>query len=375
LTDVGPTVRARVFYEPGQPLVEEELRLAGLRDDLVRVRLHASGVCGSDLHVVDGDWTLAGPLVLGHEGAGTVEEVGPGVTDVGPGDRVVLSWFAPCRRCRNCARGRAWLCRNTRSLENTLPDGTTGFLSPEGAPVPAFLGLGTFAEETVVPESAAVTIPEGVPFPVAALIGCAVTTGVGAVVNTAQARPGDSAVVLGCGGVGQAMLLGLGLVGADPVIAVDLSDERLALAHELGATHALRGDDPDLGDHIQSITGGGADHAFEAIGNPSTIEALPGLVCRGGQAVIVGMPAEGVTVPLDPFDLADGGKRVLGCNYGSSVPSVDFPKIARLYDSGLLPLDRLVGRTTTLDAVNGALDDLRRAVGLRTVIEYEGGDS
>ncbi|MGH3144960.1 MAG: alcohol dehydrogenase catalytic domain-containing protein [Rubrobacter sp.] len=362
-----------VFYEAGKPFVEEELRLTDLRDDLVRVRLRASGVCGSDLHVVNGDWTAEGPLVLGHEGAGTVEEVGSGVRDVSPGDRVVLSWFAPCRRCQNCARGRSWLCQNTRALDHTLPDGTRAFLSTDGEPVSAFLGLGTFAERTVVPESAAVKVPESVPFPVAALIGCAVTTGVGAVVNTARVGPGESAVVLGCGGVGQAVLLGLGLVGADPVVAVDLSDERLALARELGATHALRGDDPDLGDHVRSVTGGGADHAFEAIGNPSTIEALPGLVCLGGQAVIVGMPAEGVTVPLDPFDLVDGGKRILGCNYGSSVPSVDFPKIARLYTVGQLPLDRLVGQTATLDAVDGALDDLRRAAGLRTVIEYGDG--
>jgi len=370
LRERDQTVRAKVFNAPNEALGDEELHLAEVRDDLVRVRLRASGVCGSDLHVADGDWTAQGPLVLGHEGAGIVDNVGPDVKDLRPGDRVVLSWFAPCRRCRNCARGRAWLCQNTKSLENTLPDGTTSFMTSDGAPVPAFLGLGTFAEATVVPESAAVAIPEEVPFPVAALIGCAVTTGVGAVVNTARVRPGDSAVVIGCGGVGQAILLGLGLVGADPVVAVDLSDERLALARELGATHALRGEDPDLVEHVRSVTGEGADHAFEAIGRAATIGMLPSLICRGGQAVIVGMPAEGVTVPLDPFDLADGGKRVLGCNYGSSVPSVDFPKLARLYASGRLPLDRLVGRTITLDAVDGALDDLRRASGLRTVIEY-----
>ena len=373
MTATPQTVRARIFYTPGEALADGELRLAKVRDDLVRVRLRASGVCGSDLHVADGDWTVQGPLVLGHEGSGIVEDVGPGVRDVRPGDRVVLSWFAPCRRCRNCAGGRVWLCQNTRSLENTLPDGTTSFVSSAGTPVPAFLGLGTFSEATVVPESAAVKIPDEVPFSVAALIGCAVTSGVGAVVNTAQVRPGDSAVVVGCGGVGQAILLGLGLVGADPIVAVDLSDERLALARELGATHALRGDDSGFGDHVSSITGGGADHAFEAIGRAATIEMLPSLVRRGGQAVIVGMPAEGVTVPLDPFDLADGGKRILGCNYGSSVPSVDFPRLARLYASGRLPLDCLVGRTTTLDVVDGALDDLRRAAGLRTIIRYEDG--
>jgi S-(hydroxymethyl)glutathione dehydrogenase/alcohol dehydrogenase len=213
-----------------------------------------------------------------------------------------------------------------------------------------------------------VPIPTDVPFPVAALIGCAVTTGVGAVTNTARVRPGDTSVVLGCGGVGQSILLGLGLVGADTIIAVDLSDERLALAREFGAAHTLRGDDPDLNDHIHAITGGGADHAFEAIGAPATIEMLPRLIGRGGQAVVVGMTPEGVRVDFDPFDLADQGKRILGCNYGSSVPSVDFPRLAHLYASGRLPLDRLVGRTVALDAVNEALEGLRRAVGLRTVI-------
>lgn len=290
----GYIVSATVFTRPNEPLGTEELRLTEMRDNLVRVRLRASGVCHSDLHVAAGEWTADGPLVLGHEGAGVVEAVGSGVRDIRPGDHVILSWFAPCRRCEYCARGEAWLCTGTRALDHVLPDGTTCFRRRDGTPVRAFLGLGTFAEATVVPESAVVSISRDIPFPVAALIGCAVTTGVGAVINTARVRPGDTAVVLGCGGVGQAILLGLNLVGANTIIAVDLSDERLALAGELGATHLLRGDDPDLAGQIHVITGGGADHAFEAIGSPVTIELLPQLVGRGGQAVVVGMPAEGV---------------------------------------------------------------------------------
>ena len=371
--DTVEAVEARVFSRPGEPLAAEELRLTGVRDDLVLVRLRASGVCHSDLHAVDGDWTVEGPVVLGHDGAGVVEAVGPDVKDVRPGDHVVLSWFAPCRRCGQCARGRAWLCTGARSLENALPDGTATFTRKDGAPVSAYLGLGTFAGATVVPESAAVRVPDGVPFPVAALIGCAVTTGVGAVTNTARVRPGESAVVLGCGGVGQAIVLGLGLAGADPIVAVDLSEERLDLARDLGATHVLRGDDRDLVEHALSITGGGADHAFEAIGLPATLETLPTLVGPGGRAVIVGMPAEGVRTGFDPYDLADAGKSILGCNYGNSVPSVNFPRLARLYASGRLPLDLLVGRIADLDAVDGALEDLRRAAGLRTIIEYGDG--
>lgn len=339
-----------------------------LAGDLVRVRVLASGVCRSDLHAIDGGWTTPLPFVPGHEGAGVVEEVGPAVRGLAPGDRVVLVWQAPCRRCRHCAAGRPWLCTGSHSLRHLLPDETATFSAGE-EPVHAYLGLGTFAERTVVPEAAAVRIDERVPAPVAALIGCAVTTGIGAVLNTARVRPGEGAVVLGCGGVGQSVLLGLRLVGADPVIAVDTAPGRREQARELGASHVLSGDDPDLVATVAGLTDGGADHAFEAIGRGATIELLPALIGRGGQGVIVGMPPEGVTITVDPFDLADQGKRLLGCNYGSSVPAVDFPRLARLFLDGRLPLDRLVGRRAPLTEANRALEDLRQAAGLRTILE------
>jgi S-(hydroxymethyl)glutathione dehydrogenase/alcohol dehydrogenase len=365
------TVRARVLEHVGHELADAELAPRAVDGDLVRVRLLASGVCHSDLHVVDGGWPAPLPLVPGHEGAGVVEAVGPLVRDVRPGDHVVLAWQAPCRRCAACAAGEAWLCTGTRSLEHVLPDGSTSFADDHGRAVHAYLGLGTFAEATVVPESAAVAIDERVPPAVAALIGCAVTTGVGAVLRTAAVRAGDGAVVVGCGGVGQAVLLGLGLAGADPVVAVDLSPERLDQARALGATHVLRGDDPDLVPHVAQITGGGADHAFEAVGRGATMELLPALVGRGGQGVLVGMPAAGTRIEVDPFDLADQGKRLVGCNYGSSVPAIDFPRLARLYLSGRLALDRLVGRRAGLHDADAALADLRDAVGLRTILEPE----
>jgi S-(hydroxymethyl)glutathione dehydrogenase / alcohol dehydrogenase len=365
------TVRARVLERTRAALATAELTLPAPEADLVRVRVLASGVCHSDLHVLEGEWPAPLPVVLGHEGAGVVEAVGPRVRDVRPGDRVVLAWQAPCRRCRHCSAGRAWLCTGTRALEHVLPDGRATFRDAAGAPVHAYLGLGTFAQATLVPESAAIPIDPRVPAPVAALIGCAVATGVGAVVNTARVRAGESAVVVGCGGVGQAIVLGLALVGADPIVAVDVSDERLAHARTLGATHAVRGDDPELARHVAGITLDGADHAFEAIGRPETIAQLPGLVGRGGQAVLVGMPAEGVRVAIDPLDLADQGKRILGCNYGSCVPAVDFPRLAGLHAAGRLPLDRLVGRRAGLDEADRALADLRAAVGLRSILEPE----
>ncbi|MGC9665474.1 alcohol dehydrogenase catalytic domain-containing protein [Planosporangium sp. 12N6] len=363
------SIQARVLTQAGAPTVASPLELVEPSGDLVRVRLTASGVCHSDLHVANGEWSAPLPMVLGHEGAGIVEAVGPDVRTLRPGDHVALSWYAQCGVCRHCRQGRTWLCSGTRSTSHELPDGRTSLRDATGAAVHAFLGLGTFAEATVVPEAAAVAVPADVPAGVAALIGCAVTTGVGAVLNTAQVRSGDSAVVVGCGGVGQSILLGLAMVGADPIVAVDLSDERLAHARTLGATHVLRGDDPDLAAHVAAVTDGGADHAFEAIGRAETIAALPSLVGRGGQAVLVGMPAEGVTAGIDPFDLADAGKRILGCNYGSSVPGVDFPRIARLYRTGRLPLDALIGATRTLDDLDAAFGDLRNTVGLRTILD------
>lgn len=363
-------MRAYVLRAPGAPLCEESLALHELRGDLVRVRMLASGVCGSDLHAVDGEWTTPLPLVLGHEGAGVVEAVGPEVIDVRPGDHVVLAWQAPCRRCRQCAGGRAWLCSGTRSLEHVLPDGDVTFMAGE-EPIRAYLGLGTFAECTVVPESAAIPIDPRVPSGVAALIGCAVATGTGAVLRTANVHAEESAVVLGCGGVGQAILLGLRLVGAHPIVGVDTDEGRLEQAQRLGATHCLPGDDPDLAASVRRITDGGAEHAFEAVGGQSTIELLPSLIGRGGQAVIVGMPAEGTRVSLDPFDLADQGKRVLGCNYGSTVPQLDFPRLAALYLHGRLPIDLLIGRRAPLSDADRGLADLRTAAGLRTILEPE----
>jgi S-(hydroxymethyl)glutathione dehydrogenase/alcohol dehydrogenase len=333
----------------------------------VAVDIRATGVCHSDLHVVDGDWTATRPLVLGHEGSGVVSAVGDGVVDVAPGDRVVLSWFAPCRRCANCAAGRSWLCTGTRALENVLPDGSTAFADESGEPVWPYLGLGTFTERVVVPEAAAIRVPDALPFEIGALIGCSVTTGVGAVINTARVRAGESAAVVGCGGVGLSVVQGLRLAGADPIIAIDVSDEKLDAALELGATDAIRGDLLDAAAEIRDRFGG-VDYAFEAIGRVPTIESLPSMLAPGGSAVLVGLTAEGARARIDPFDLADQGKSILGCNYGSSVAAVDIPRLARLQLSGMLNLESLIGRVRPLSDAPDALDDLRRGVGRRSVL-------
>ena len=363
------TVRARVLERSGAPLADAELELPEPDGDLVRVRLTASGVCHSDLHQADGDWSGPLPLVLGHEGAGVVEAVGPAVRAVKPGDHVVLSWYAPCRVCAECAAGRAWLCRGTRALEHVLPDGRATFADAAGEPVHAVP-----RPRDVRGGHARARGGRGADRP----RGAAGRRGADRLrrhhrrrrrAQHGEVRAGESAVVVGCGGVGQAIVLGLVLAGADPIVAVDLSQERLDHARELGATHGLRGDDPELARHMRRATGGGADHAFDAIGRPETLERLASLTRWGGQGVIVGMPAEGTRVAIDPLALASRGKTLVGCHYGSSVPAVDFPKLAKLYLSGRLPLDRLVGRRADLDGADQALADLRAAVGLRTVLE------
>lgn len=354
-------------FRTGRGVSREPLTVASPGPGQIRVGIRATGVCHSDLHIVNGDWPAEQPLVLGHEAAGVVEETGPGVTTVQPGDHVVLSWFAPCGRCVNCAAGRGWLCTGTTALSNTLPDGTTAFRDGDGEPLWPYLGLGTFTPEVVVPESAAVKVDERLPFNVGALLGCSVTTGVGAVLNTAKVPAGASAVVIGCGGVGLSVVMGLRLAGADPIIAVDLSEEKRAMARELGATVTLDPRETDLSEFVTEQFGG-VDFAFEAIGNEKVIETLPGLLAPGGAAVLVGMTRIGARSSIDPFDLADQGKSILGCNYGSSVAQVDIPRLARLHLAGLLPLERLIDRVRPLSEAADALEDLAAGTGLRSVL-------
>ncbi|WP_312182157.1 zinc-binding dehydrogenase [Arthrobacter sp.] len=335
----------------------------------VLVRLGASGVCGSDRHVLDGDWQLPSPTVMGHEGAGTVAAIGEGVVDVAVGDHVILSWFYPCRRCTACVSGRSYVCTGSRAEECLLPDGTSA-LSENGTRVFPYLAVGSMSEYTVVPESGAIKVPAAVPFDVASLIGCSIATGYGAVVNDAAVQAGQSAVVVGTGGVGLSIIMALNLVGANPIIAVDLSEEKLAAARELGATHTLQPGN-DLAAQIQEITGGGADFAFEAIGRVQTIESLPGLITGGGKAVIVGLPPQDAPVSIDALELAESGKSLIGSNYGSTVPGRDFPRLAELYLAGKLPVDKLISDRIKLDEVNEAFDAMRRGERARSVIVFD----
>ncbi|WP_445156040.1 alcohol dehydrogenase catalytic domain-containing protein [Arthrobacter sp. Hor0625] len=364
-------VVARAAVHTGQGAEGLEIMKVTVRDPgpgQVLVRMGASGVCGSDRHVLDGDWTLPSPTVLGHEGAGTVELVGDGVETLAVGDRVVMTWFYPCQACSNCIQGKPWVCTGSRAGECLLPDGSSA-MEMDGAPAFPYLAVGSMSEYATVPEQAAIKIPDLVPFEVAALIGCSVATGVGAVVNDAQVIPGRSAVVIGAGGVGLCIIMGLALAGANPIIAADIHPESLELAKRLGATHTVISGD-DLPQQIRALTGTGADYAFEAIGRPQSIAQMPACLTSGGTAVIVGLPPEDSPVHIDALEMAEGGKRLLGSNYGSTVPARDFPLLAGLYLNGKLPLDELITKRFELDDVNDAFQLMRSGARGRSVITF-----
>lgn len=361
------TIRAAVHTGgPRLQIRDVELREPGRGE--VLVHLGASGVCGSDRHVLDGDWSMPTPTILGHEGAGVVEAVGEGVDSLAPGDHVIMTWFYPCLSCPSCREGRTWVCTGSRSEECLLPDGSTP-MTLDGETAYPYLAVGSMAERVVVAEQAAVKVPDDVPFDVAALIGCSVATGVGAVVNDARVQPGRSAVVIGAGGVGLSIIMGLALAGASPIIAVDVTDASLELAREFGATHTIRSGD-DLAERMREIVPEGADFAFEAIGRPETIALMPGALRRGGSAVIVGLPPQDRPVAVDALALAEEGKTLIGSNYGGTVPARDFPMLANLFLHGKLPVDRLITDRTSLDGVNEAFDRMREGARGRSVIMF-----
>ena len=298
----------------------------------------SAGVCHSDLHVRDGHWKRPGPIVMGHEGAGIVEAVGPGLDPGVVGRPVALTWYAPCLRCRECQRGRQWLCSGSPSLRHAQADGTTRLSRADGSPVLAYLSIGTMSTYQVVPASAVVPMPDGVPPEVAALIGCGVSTGVGAVVKTAEVPAGSTVAVIGLGGVGLSCVMGAQLAGARRIVAVDISRDKIDLAGQLGATHWVHADPADpqaVVDGIRQAAGdGGPDFVFEAIGLPQTIAQAIGALPPGGTAVLVGLTRFGEVASFEPFPFVDGGRRILGSNYGSAVAAVDFPRYAEAYLAG-----------------------------------------
>ena len=357
-------MKAAVLYEINTPLKIEEFDLPDTGPNQVRVRIVASGVCHSDWHVVKGDWPhIPIPTILGHEGAGIVEEVGTQVTGVSEGDHVILSWKRSCGYCEMCQKGFPTLCE----------------LPPDSSTLPRFpgdqrtmekmAGLGTFGTHALVPQDAVVSIDKDMPFAQAALIGCGVMTGVGAAINTAQVQQGSSVAVFGCGGVGLNCIQGAAMAGAEPIIAVDVRDNKLEMAKRFGATDTVNASQEDAVARIQELSGGpGVHYAFEAIGITGE-PFLQAIQCtrRRGITVFVGHAPEGTPVALDARMLMHE-KTVIGSYYGSARPHVDFPRLIRLYKAGKLKLDELVTRTYPLEGVNEAFEALARGEVARSVL-------
>jgi S-(hydroxymethyl)glutathione dehydrogenase/alcohol dehydrogenase len=365
-------VRAAVLEEVGGTSRIEELELAAPKAHEVLVRIGASGVCRSDYNAVDGTTSTPWPVVLGHEGAGVVEAVGDGVTRVRVGDHVTLSWTPACGQCSECVRDLPQMCSTIWPLMGSggLMDETTR-LSRGAQAVHHYCFLSTFAEAAVVPEEACIPIAKDISFDVAGLVGCAVTTGVGAVWNTAGVRPGDRVAVIGCGGVGLSALMAAVAVGAEPVIAVDTAETKLATARELGAAGSVvwRGSAEETAEAIREASGGGVDYAIEATGRGEAMLAAVLATRTRGAAVLIGIPRADTVVPLPALTIPRMERRVLGSIYGSAKPERDFGKILDVYRTGRLPLDRLVSHRLPLEAVDQAFALMNSGEALRVVLD------
>src|SRR5579859_1444037 len=364
-------MRAAVLYEAHTPMRIEDVSLDGPNDNEVLVQVKATGACHSDYHVIDGSWHGAGyplPMILGHEAAGIVEKVGADVTSVKPGDPVILSFAPNCGRCRMCTIGQPQLCSGMRSAPGTFPDGTRRHRKGDLELNCFGRGMSSFAEYSVVHQSAAVKISPDMPMNGAALIGCAVMTGVGAVLNTARVEPGSTVAVFATGGVGLSVVQGAVLANASKIIAIDVLDNKLDYARGFGATHAVNPKQQDPVEAIREITDGqGVDYAFDAIGDSRVSRSCYDAVRRGGTAVIVGMAPTGSEISI-PSTIAGEEKTVKGCFYGSSRPAVDFPRLVDFYLRGVLQLDRMITRTYPLADINAAFDALGRGDNARGVL-------
>lgn len=360
-----PYIKALVARDAGKAPEVEELRLPEIGPGQVRVRIRAAGVCHSDLSMVNGTLRPPHPLVLGHEAAGEVLEAGDGVRRVRAGTHVALNWSPPCRACWFCDHGEPWLCStaNIAALEN----GST----LDGAPVHVTLGLGAFAEQVVVPEKAVIPVPDELPWESAALLGCAVLTGTGAVRNTARVAEGDTVVVIGLGGVGLSVVTAARAAGAAAVLAVDVSPGKKALAEAAGATDFVVSSE-SLSKDVRSRTAGrGADHAFECVGRAATIRAAWRATRRGGQVTVVGMGRSDDLVELSALDIFASARTLRASVYGSSDPDLEVPALARDVLSGALRLDHLITDRIGLSEVPAAFERMARGEGARSVVVFK----
>ncbi len=362
-------VNAAILYETGQPLVVETIDLAEPASGEVLIRMVAAGVCYSDYHIINGEWQHPLPAVLGHEGAGIVERIGPDVTRVSPGQGVILNFRANCGVCHYCVIGRPVLCNGIATPRNTMFDGTSR-LSKNGSILHHFSRTACFAEYAVVPESGAVPVSDEMPLDKACLAGCAVMTGIGAVVNTAQLSAGATVMVLGCGGVGLNIIQGAALRGARKIIAVDMLDNKLEYAKLFGATNCINSSKIDATKEVVEISGGGVDYAFEAVGNVSTVRQAYDMLGPGGTLVMVGMAPEQKEFSINALSLPRGEKTITGSWYGGARPWVDLPLLTKLYLDGKIQIDPLISRSYPLDRINDAFRALVAGEVARSIISF-----
>ncbi|HEX8447535.1 MAG TPA: zinc-dependent alcohol dehydrogenase family protein [Sphingomonas sp.] len=358
-------------FADSRPLTIETLTLDAPGRDEVLVRIAAAGLCHSDLSVIDGARPRPLPMALGHEAAGTVVAVGPGVDDLEPGDPVVLVFMPSCGHCVPCAEGRPALCEPGARAngDGTLLSGAIRLQDAAGE-VHHHLGCSAFADHAIVSRRSLVKIDADLPLDIAALFGCAVLTGVGAVVNTAGLRAGQTAAVIGLGGVGLAALLGTLAAGAAQAIAVDLSPEKLAVARDLGATATIDARDSDAVAQVRALTGGGVDVALEMAGSAAALTSAWGMTRRGGTTVTAGLPPAGTALPIDIVGLVAEERTLKGSYIGTCVPARDIPRYIALYRAGRLPVDRLRSHTVPLDRINEAFDRLADGHAIRQIIRF-----
>lgn len=356
-------------YAATKPLTIAEVELAPPGPGEVLVRVRAAGLCHSDLSVIDGNRPRPVPMVLGHEAAGEVEEVGAGVQDLKRGDRVVMVFVPSCGHCAPCAEGRPALCEpgNAANGVGELIGGGRR-LSMQGHPVHHHVGVSAFAEHAVISRHSLVKIDADIPHEIAALFGCAVLTGVGAAVNTAKVRAGESVAVVGLGGVGLSALLGAVACGAARVIAVDLSDEKLAIARDLGATDTFNAADPDVVAKIKAATKGGVDHGLEMAGSVKALDLAYQITRRGGTTTTAGLANPAHTLALAPVRLVGEERTLKGSYVGSCIPLRDIPRFIEMYQRGKLPVDKLWTSTSGLDEINEGFDALHEGRTIRHVI-------
>ncbi|MBA4800966.1 MULTISPECIES: S-(hydroxymethyl)glutathione dehydrogenase/class III alcohol dehydrogenase [Euryhalocaulis] len=366
--------RAAIAMKAGEPLVIDEVDLEGPKAGEVLVEIKATGVCHTDAFTLSGDDPEgAFPAILGHEGAGVVQEVGPGVTSLKPGDHVIPLYTAECRECEYCLNPKTNLCQAVRSTQGqgVMPDGTSRF-SYKGETIRHYMGTSTFANHTVLPEISLARIRNDAPFDKVCYIGCGVTTGIGAVVFTAKAEPNCTAVVFGLGGIGLNVIQGLKMIGARQIVGVDLNPEKRAIAEKFGMTDFVNPNevDGDLVGHLVELTGGGADYSFECIGNVNVMRQALECAHKGwGQSIIIGVAGAGQEISTRPFQLVTG--RVWkGSAFGGARGRTDVPKIVDMYMEGRINIDDMITHKMPLDDINKAFDLMHDGDSIRSVIEY-----